>query len=320
MDVNAESIHGTTASPLGHVDFGRVTQKGRTLYLHVYNAPKDGILRLPMLGNTVSKVSVLGQGDLKAANGDEGITIALTGIKLDPDATVVKLELAEDIRVFDAPLIGRSAGASEGETIPFVKATQVYATAPNKDFDVHISLDGHEPKLGNKFVVAPTIGKTTLVKARCSYKGKLVGPTTTVLFSYVEPWAALAEPASPKEIKVTRYEGNFDKCDDIKGPPIKTHVQYDFDLGDTQGKENVALEYEGWINVPSTDVYNFSTMSDDGSRLYIDGKLVVDNDGLHSPTEVRASAPLAAGWHRIRVQWFNKSGGAELKVKWARRD
>jgi hypothetical protein len=59
-------------------------------------------------------------------------------------------------------------------------------------------------------------------------------------------------------------------------------------------------------------VYTFALTSDDGSRLFIDGEVVVDNDGLHGAEERRGDIALAAGWHAIRVEWFNKSGGAEL--------
>jgi hypothetical protein len=44
---------------------------------------------------------------------------------------------------------------------------------------------------------------------------------------------------------------------------------------------------------------------------------VVDNDGLHSTEAKRGRIALARGRHRIEVDWFNKSGGAELSVKMA---
>jgi hypothetical protein len=61
-------------------------------------------------------------------------------------------------------------------------------------------------------------------------------------------------------------------------------------------------------------VYGFFTDSDDGSRLFVDDELVVDNDGLHGSKEVKGIAPLAAGYHALRVQFFQKSGGRDLKV------
>ena len=45
-------------------------------------------------------------------------------------------------------------------------------------------------------------------------------------------------------------------------------------------------------------------MSDDGSRLYLDDKLVIDNDGMHPPEELSGSAVLTRGIHKIRVIYF----------------
>ena len=42
---------------------------------------------------------------------------------------------------------------------------------------------------------------------------------------------------------------------------------------------------------------------------------MVDNDGLHGPEERRGRAPLAAGLHAIRVEYFNRTGGQALELR-----
>jgi len=68
------------------------------------------------------------------------------------------------------------------------------------------------------------------------------------------------------------------------------------------------IEYNGrfWVQQPGE--YRFSLMSDDGSRLYIDGKLVIDNDGLHSVEERSGSVTLKSGVHRVNVRYFQGPG------------
>ena len=66
--------------------------------------------------------------------------------------------------------------------------------------------------------------------------------------------------------------------------------------------------------MPTIGVYTFSTSSDDGSRLYIADSLVVDNDGLHGMQEAKGVIALSAGYHSIRVTFFEKTGGDGLKV------
>jgi hypothetical protein len=79
--------------------------------------------------------------------------------------------------------------------------------------------------------------------------------------------------------------------------------------------EHIALHFTSGLAVESSDVYVFELTSDDGSQLWIDGELVVDNDGLHSALAKRGRVALGAGWHQITVNWFNKTGGAELSLK-----
>ncbi len=65
-----------------------------------------------------------------------------------------------------------------------------------------------------------------------------------------------------------------------------------------------AIEYTGkfWIGKPGE--YRFELTSDDGSMLYVDDKLVIDNGGLHVPVTVAGKVQLAGGIHSIRVPYF----------------
>ena len=74
--------------------------------------------------------------------------------------------------------------------------------------------------------------------------------------------------------------------------------------GVTNRDEWFAIDYTGrfWINKPGT--YQFSLSSDDGSKLYIDDFLVIDNDGIHATRTERGEVALPFGSHRIRVSYF----------------
>jgi hypothetical protein len=74
--------------------------------------------------------------------------------------------------------------------------------------------------------------------------------------------------------------------------------------GVTNRFEWFAIDYSGrfWIEKPG--LYRFELASDDGSRLYIDDRLVVNNDGIHSLQTKTGEMTLAGGIHRIRVSYF----------------
>ena len=81
--------------------------------------------------------------------------------------------------------------------------------------------------------------------------------------------------------------------------------------GVTKRQEWFAIDYSGrfWIDKPG--LYRFALTSDDGSKLYIDDRTVVDNDGIHPLDTKSGSVELAGGIHRIRVQYFQ---GPRLQV------
>lgn len=65
-----------------------------------------------------------------------------------------------------------------------------------------------------------------------------------------------------------------------------------------------AIRYTGIFNAVTTGDYKFRLYSDDGSLLYVDGNKVIDDDGLHSGMEVIGTVNLAAGSHKVQVDYF----------------
>jgi len=78
-----------------------------------------------------------------------------------------------------------------------------------------------------------------------------------------------------------------------------------------------ALRFTGMIQIPKTGKYTFYIASDDGSRVYIDDKLLINNDRLQGMTEQSAAVELAAGAHPIVVTYFDNGGGDGLEVAWS---
>ncbi|MBM3884024.1 MAG: hypothetical protein FJ387_30690, partial [Verrucomicrobia bacterium] len=70
-----------------------------------------------------------------------------------------------------------------------------------------------------------------------------------------------------------------------------------------------------WISVPG--LYTFFTTSDDGSALYLDSQMVVNNDGQHGAREVSGTIELARGLHAFETRFFEAGGSAQLEVAWA---
>jgi len=74
--------------------------------------------------------------------------------------------------------------------------------------------------------------------------------------------------------------------------------------GLTDRNEWFALDYRSTLSVERAGTYAFRLASQDGSRLIVDGRTVVEDDGVHPPVGATGSAALAAGPHPVEVQYF----------------
>ncbi len=81
--------------------------------------------------------------------------------------------------------------------------------------------------------------------------------------------------------------------------------------------ENFAIRYSGFIKINTTETYTFYTSSDDGSKLFIDGNEVVDNDGLHDILETSGTIALNQGIYPITILFFERTGGEFLSMSYS---
>jgi autotransporter-associated beta strand protein len=80
--------------------------------------------------------------------------------------------------------------------------------------------------------------------------------------------------------------------------------------------DNWSVEFGGYLTVPSDGIYTLFTASDDASRLYIGTTLVVNNNFAQSVTERSGQIALAAGRHRLRVEFADGGGWSTLYLRW----
>ncbi len=80
--------------------------------------------------------------------------------------------------------------------------------------------------------------------------------------------------------------------------------------------ENYSIQWVGAIFIPASGTYRFSTMSDDGSELWVDGELIVDNRGLHGLQERSGRVQLERGFHPIVMRYMQGGGTAVFRAYW----
>jgi hypothetical protein len=81
-------------------------------------------------------------------------------------------------------------------------------------------------------------------------------------------------------------------------------------------RELFLTEVFGRLQVPQSAGVTLRLISDDGARLWLDGRVVIDHDGTHGATPKDARVELTAGQHELRVLHFQGRGDGQLSLHW----
>jgi alpha-L-fucosidase len=325
MKVHGESIHGTQASPFGKLPFGRATMKAQangatTLYLHVFERPADGVLVLSGLANAPRAVRLLGADDVRLVveHRETAVAVTLPQDLPDADCAVVALEIEGPPVVYTAPRF--TARTSKFVTRALVEVLRSPADAAH-GIEVRYTTDGTPPSATSPRYERPIeISETTTLLARTFVAGKPVSEIASVHYPRVAPLPSRAVTAPRPGLRVTRYSGEYDRIPDFSTLAAERDYVAPSIALERNLDERFALVFEGLIHVDTADVHRFELTSDDGSRLFVAGTLVVDNDGAHGSRAVTGEIALAAGHHEIRVEYFNRTGSADLGLRVAASD
>ena len=87
--------------------------------------------------------------------------------------------------------------------------------------------------------------------------------------------------------------------------------------GDPIGVDRFSVRWTADLEAPLTETFTFITNSDDGVRLWLDGKLLIDNWTDHGTTENTAVANLVGGRiYALRMEYYEQAGGAVASLAW----
>ncbi len=125
--------------------------------------------------------------------------------------------------------------------------------------------------------------------------------------------------SSANGLKFKYYEGQYDSLPDLtKKTPVAEGISSSITVNaySKRRSDNFLYAFEGYLKISQAGEYKFSLDSDDGSKLFIDDKPVVDNGGLHGRRVVTGNKILSKGHKKIRVLYFEKRGNQFLKLEY----
>src|SRR6185369_14837904 len=189
-----------------------------------------------------------------------------------------------------------------------------------------IGVDAAEARLGG--YSGPGIKNVSVVDG---IRDKL-GPSTRVRYvpgpgrvarEYaVVPSDQLASTNDGRRVK--GLTGEYFDNNRLDGTPRMVRTDQRVDFGWTLNSPGRGIPFDwysvrwtGTISVPATGVRRIGVEGNDGYRLYLDGKLVVDDWAKRGYGANLATVDLAAGsMHQLRIEFYESAGNARVKLVW----
>ena len=183
--------------------------------------------------------------------------------------------------------------------------------------EVHFTTDGSEPDRNSTLYREPFIvTKTTTVKM-VAYKGEQKSLPSRVDIVREGMSKPILSGMVVPGLSFNYFQGSFRMVNEfLKLKPLKSGTVPDFTIQPRESEQFFAFIYDGFIRIPKDGLYTFYLATNDGGRLLIDNRLLINNDGLHPLAEIYRPVALKAGIHPVTVQYFQEGGGKGLKVSW----
>lgn len=178
---------------------------------------------------------------------------------------------------------------------------------PTDRGSIHYTLDGSMPITSSPVYESPiTIEKNTVVQARIFEDGYSISSVNRAYFRLLKESSGHGLRYSVYEVDDMVLLPDFSTL-----TPLHDGITYEISSNDLEltRQRHVAAVLEGYINIERMGRYTLYLASDDGSKLYINGNEIIDNDGDHGVLTKSGSVILPEGKHHVKVEWFNGGGG-----------
>ena len=192
----------------------------------------------------------------------------------------------------------------------FVDKANVNVGCCDPDAVIRYTTDGSFPNgQSPMYKVGMTVDSTTNFIFRTFDYASRRGEMFRVQYLQEDYVPAVQVSAKPDGLSAAWYDYAGESCREIDKSPLKGNYVAKGVVIPEEVKGNIGLILTGYIDVPKDDIYTFKLLSDDGSLLYLDGKLMLDNDGGHAPVEKSTQHAMCEGMHKIMVKYFDHNGG-----------
>jgi hexosaminidase len=208
------------------------------------------------------------------------------------------------------------------DTVMIGERFTIPLSSPMPGSKIYYTINGRVPTEVDKEYTAPLTFQIPLNERRelrtvvITSTGKRSIASRTVMYN--RPFSpAVNVPNAAPGLSYTFMKGAFKETKELDAAAVAskgTAPNLSLSRFKRDGAEQFGVIYEGFIEAKEAGVYTFTLESDDGSVLFVDDELVVDNDFEHGSTQKTGLIPLAKGLHKIKLKYFDLGGATVLRL------
>ena len=282
-----------------------------TIQLNAVTGAGSGQARVEVDGNAVGTLNVPGAGTVATGSLSAGIH-AIRIVDVTGSYQLQSLIVTSG----GTPVVANPTFSPVGGT--YASAQSVTISTTTSGASIRYTTNGSAPTstTGTLYSGPVSVASSLTLKAIAYKSGSADSSVTS---------AAYTINAGGGSNNGTGLRGSYFNTVDLSGAAalVRTDPTVNFDFGSGsyasgQPVDNFSARWDGQVEAPVSGTYTFTTSSDDGVRLWVNGVQIINNWTDHAPTDNSGTIALSAGTkYAIKMEFYEKGGGAVAKLDWA---
>jgi predicted phosphodiesterase len=198
----------------------------------------------------------------------------------------------------------------------FLDRIEVFSNSPWEGLEIKMTTGEKTPDKNGDPLEGPLIltDRNTQVRLRIFDDQGNASGTEERFFRRVDLYQQKMLDNPSPGLEYYYFEGNWKHLPDFEQMEPKSQgiaTSYDLNII-AQRPDHFGIVFKGFFYADKSGMYKLYSYSDDGTKLYIHGDLIIDNDGSHSAKMESGYVALEQGWHPIKIEYFEDHGGETL--------
>ena len=206
---------------------------------------------------------------------------------------------------------------TESDEVNFIKTTSLKFQSVSDDYSTYYTTDGSVPSPKSTIYNKPLVFNQSGTVKAITVNNKTGEMSQTAIINlnklnYFKPTKVKTNAAG---LKYDLYTGRFKTVKEIKNVnKNRTGILTTSYFPASIPNESFGLIFSGYFNASHDGIYHFALSSDDGSALFINKALIVNNDGIHGTKREKGAVALRKGLYPITIYYFQTTGKRHLNI------